>query len=775
MTQPSSGKSTVLNASHWGVFYAQVEEGRVVETRPFLERMPDAAAEMIRAIPSWLYSENRVKYPMVRSGYLKKGPASDRSERGRGDFVRVGWDEALALVAAELERVKGEHGAQGIYDGSYGWASVGKLHDAPALLKRMLAMHGPVTSYTGDYSTGAAQVILPHVTGDIDTRGRQTSWSSIVEHSSLIVLWGNELITNNVIGYAPPDHCVLGPLDELKARRSKIGVVTIDPVRTETAEYVGSEWIPVRPNTDVALMLAIAHTLYDEGLYSREFVDKYTVGFERFLDYLLGTSDGQAKTPEWAASITGVEPSAIRGLARRMARNRTILMAGYALQRQDHGEQGYWMLVTLAAMLGQIGLPGGGFGLSFGYDHGGAVNAPRLRGMIRERIPGMGVRIPAARVADMLLNPGKTIDFNGRKITYPDIRMVYWCGGNPLQHHQDKNQLIAAWRRPETIVVHEICWTATARLADIVLPATTALERNDIEQIVSHPARYVVAMKKAVEPLHESRSDLDIFTELSERLGFRDRFTEGRTELDWVRHFYDAARSEAAGRKLAMPEFEAFWTGDQYVEFPPAETTDYVRYEDFRRDPAGCALKTPSGKIEIHSNTIESFGYDDCAGHPTWMEPSEWLGSPHSERYPLHLLSPHPKFRIHSQLGTTAIRSAYEVAGREPIWLSPIDASARGIADGDVVRVFNTRGQVLAGAVVTDRIRPGVVLICEGGWYDPEHPGEINTLDKHGDVNVLTLDKGSSSMAQACAAHTALVEVEKYRGDVASRPYFTAP
>ncbi len=775
MTPPNSETRTVLNASHWGVFYARVEAGRVVETRPFLERMPAAAADMIRAIPSWLYSENRVKYPMVRSGYLKKGSASDRSERGRGDFVRVGWDEALGLVAAELERVKGEYGAQGIYDGSYGWASVGKLHDAPALLKRMLALHGPVTSYTGDYSTGAAQVILPHVTGEIDTRGRQTSWTSILNHSNLIVLWGNELITNNVIGYAPPDHCVLGPLDELKTRRSKIAVVTIDPVRTETAEYVGSEWIPVRPNTDVALMLALAHTLYDEGLYSREFIDKYTVGFERFLDYLLGTSDGQAKTPEWAAPITGVEPSAIRDLARRMARSRTILMTGYALQRQDHGEHGYWMLITLAAMLGQIGLPGGGFGTSFGYDHGGAVNAPRLRGMIREPIPRMGVRIPAARVADMLLNPGKTIDFNGRTITYPDIKMVYWCGGNPLQHHQDKNRLIAAWRRPQTIVVHEIFWTATARLADIVLPATTALERNDIEQVVAHPARYVVAMKKAVEPLHEARSDLDIFTELSERLGFSDRLTEGRTELDWLRHFYDAARSEAASRKLAMPEFDEFWNGDQYAGFPVGETAEYVRYEDFRRDPRGCPLKTPSGKIEIHSKTIEGFGYDDCPGHPAWIEPQEWLGSPQAERYPLHILSPHPKFRIHSQLGTTAIRSAYEVAGREPIWLNSRDAAARGIAHGDVVRVFNARGQVLAGAVVTDRIRPGVVLICEGGWYDPEQPGEINTLDKHGDVNVLTLDKGSSSMAQACAAHTALVEVEKYLGDISSQPHFTTP
>jgi trimethylamine-N-oxide reductase (cytochrome c) len=775
MVPRSSATRSVLNASHWGAFCARVESGRVVETVPFLDRMPAPAAEMIRAIPAWLYSENRVKYPMVRAGYLKKGAASDRSERGRGDFVRVEWDQALSLVARELERVRDEYGAQSIYDGSYGWASVGMLHDAPALLKRMLALHGPVTSYTGDYSTGAAQVILPHVTGEIDTRGRQTSWSSILNHSSLIVLWGNELITNNVIGYSPPDHCVLGPLDELRARRGRIAVVTIDPVRTDTAEHLGSEWIPVRPNTDVALMLAIAYALYDEGLYRREFIDNYTVGFERFLGYLLGADDGQAKTPEWAAPITGVEPEAIRGLARRMARSRTILMAGYALQRQDHGEQGYWMLVTLAAMLGQIGLPGGGFGLSFGYDHGGAVNAPRLRGIIRQRIPSAGVRIPVARVADLLQNPGKTINFNGREITYPDIKLVYWSGGNPLQHHQDKNRLIAAWRRPETVVVNEIFWTATARLADIVLPVSTALERNDVEQIVAHPARYVIAMKQAIEPLHEARSDFDICAELAARLGFSDRFTEGRTELDWVRYFYDAARSEAVARKLAMPEFDAFWNREQYVQFPPAEAAEYVSYADFRRDPDRCPLKTPSGKIEIYSKTIEGFGYRDCPAHPAWIEPQEWLGSAHTQRYPLHLLSPHPKFRIHSQLGATAIRSAYEVAGREPIWLNPIDAAARGVADGDVVRVFNGRGQALAGAVVTDRIRPGVVLICEGGWYDPEHPGEINTLDKHGDVNVLTLDKGSSSLAQACAAHTALVDVEKYRGDASSRTDFTAP
>lgn len=775
MAPPSSGTYTVLNATHWGAFYARVEGGRVVETRPFLERLPAPAAEMIRTIPAWLYSENRVKHPMVRAGYLKKGPAADSSERGRGDFVPVGWDEALGLVARELARVKGEYGAQSIYEGSYGWASVGKLHDAPALLKRMLALHGAVTSYTGDYSTGAAQIILPHVTGEIDTRGRQTAWSSILKHSKLIVLWGNELITNNIIGYQPPDHCVMGPLDELRARRPEIAVVTIDPVRTDTAEYVGSEWIALRPNTDVALMLALAHTLYGEKLYSAEFIDNYTVGFERFLDYLLGASDGQAKTPEWAAAITGVEPEAIRSLARRMARSRTILMTGYALQRQDHGEQAYWMLVTLAAMLGQIGLPGGGFGLSFGYDHGGAVNAPRLRGIMRWHIPNAGVTIPAARVADLLLNPGKTIDFNGRKITYPDIKLVYWCGGNPLQHHQDKNQLIRAWRRPETIIVNEIFWTATARSADIVLPVTTSLERNDIEQIVSHPARYVIAMKKAVEPLHEARSDFDICAEVAARLGFSERFTEGREELDWLRCFYDAARSEAAARKLAMPEFDSFWNREQYVEFPPSQATEYVRHADFRRDPARYPLKTPSGKIEICSTTIAGFGYDDCPAHPAWIEPAEWLGSAQAQRYPLHLLSPHPKFRIHSQLGATAIRSRYEVAGREPIWINPADAAARGIGHGDIIRVFNGRGQTLAGAMVTDRIRPGVVLICEGGWYDPEHPGEINTLDKHGDVNVLTLDKGSSKLAQGCAANTTLVEVEKYRGDVSPGSAFTAP
>jgi trimethylamine-N-oxide reductase (cytochrome c) len=775
MTRQNPGTHAVLNASHWGAFYAQVRSGRVVQTRPFLDRMPAPAADMIRAIPDWLYSETRVKYPMVRAGYLKKGPAADRSERGRGSFVRVGWDEALGLVARELERAKGEYGAESIYDGSYGWASVGKLHDAPALLKRMLAHYGPVTSYTGDYSTGAAQIILPHVTGEIDTRGRQTSWSSILKHTSLIVLWGNELITNNIIGFQPPDHCVLGPLDELRAKRPDIAVVTIDPVRTDTAEYVGSDWIPLRPNTDVALMLAVAHTLYDEKLYSREFIDNYSVGFERFLDYLLGASDGQAKTPEWAAPITGVEPEKIRSLARRMASNRTILMTGYALQRQDHGEQPYWMLVTLAAMLGQIGLPGGGFGLSFGYDHGGAASAPRMRGMIRQRIPRMGVRIPAARVADMLVNPGKTIDFNGRKITYPDIKLVYWSGGNPLQHHQDKNQLIRAWRRPETIVVQEILWSATARFADIVLPVTTSLERNDIEQIVSHPARYIIAMKKAVEPLHEARSDFDICAEVSARLGFGDRFTEGRDELGWVQYLYDAARSEAETRGIAMPEFDRFWNGEQYVKFPPGEASDYVRLADFRRDPKEHALKTPSGKIEICSKTIEGFGYDDCPPHPAWIEPQEWLGGAQAGHYPLHLLSPHPKFRIHSQLGTTPIRSRYEVAGREPLWLNSEDAAARGIGDGDAVRVFNERGQVLAGAVVTPRVRSGVVLMCEGGRYDPEEPGEIGTLDRHGDVNVLTLDKGTSKLAQGCAANTTLVEVEKFQGSVSSPSDFTAP
>jgi biotin/methionine sulfoxide reductase len=250
-----------------------------------------------------------------------------------------------------------------------------------------------------------------------------------------------------------------------------------------------------------AFLLGMAHVLVSEGLEDRTFLDRYCTGYERFERYLTGRDDGQPKSPEWAAPICGVDAAEIRALARKLAATRNLLTMSWSIQRAHHGEQPYWMLITLAAMLGQIGLPGGGFG--FGHGSQGGVGNPRPAGAATPELPTgknpASTAVPSARLTDMLEHPGGEYDFNGERLRYPDIRLVYWAGGNPFHHHQDLNRLRQAWQRPDTVVVHETHWTPTARHADIVLPATTTLERNDLGG--SARDRFLFAMHRAIDPI----------------------------------------------------------------------------------------------------------------------------------------------------------------------------------------------------------------------------------------------------------------------------------
>ncbi|MBN8921118.1 MAG: molybdopterin-dependent oxidoreductase, partial [Rhizobiales bacterium] len=501
-----------------------------------------------------------------------------------------------------------------------------------------------------------------------------------------------------------------------RCKAAGVHFVNIGPLREDCADFLDAEWIAPRPNTDTAFMLALAHTLVAEGLHDSEFLARYTVGFEHFLRYLMGETDGQPKSCEWAAAICRVEAETIRSLARRMAHSRTMIGMAWSLQRGDHGEQPYWMTVTLAAMLGQIGLPGGGFG--FGYGCEAQMGAPRTKVPTPNLLEGANAAassIPVARIADALLRPGETYDFNGETRTYPDIRLVYWCGGNPFHHHQDINRLVEAFRRPDTVIVHEPWWTATARHADIVLPATTTLERNDLGS--SPRDRFVMAMHKAIEPVGDARHDFEIFGAIAGRLGFREQFTEGRTEMEWLRHIYDVWRQRCAQHNVELPSFEAFWE-QGYAEIAAPEKP-YTMFEAFRADPKTARLSTPSGKIEIFSQRIAGFGYDDCPGHAVWMEPVEWLGSATAETYPLHMISNQPRTRLHGQLDCAGVSRASKIKGREPMWIHPGDAAPRGIRSGDVVRVFNWRGQVLAGAVVTDVVMRGAIQLATGATFDP--------------------------------------------------------
>ena len=739
---------TLLN--HWGRATPVIENGRLVRVDP----MPDDPdpSRISDNLTDTVTGPMRIAQPMVRKGYLQ---GQGGALRGEDSFVPVSWDEATRLVADHLQRIITQSGNEAIFAGSYGWASAGRFHQPQVHLHRFLNLNGGFVRSVNTHSHAAAEVALPHITGSLDglTAGH-TPWDLIAGHATLFVAFGGLPLRNAQVAHGGVSgHRVRDRLAEAKAAGTRF--VSISPLRDDMDPGLRADWIAPRPNSDVALMLGLAHVLDTEGLADRDFLDRYTVGYDRFRAYLLGQTDGCPKSPDWAAAITGVDAAVIRDLARDMAGNRTMISMAFALQRADHGEQPVWMTVTLAAMLGQIGLPGGGFGFGYcGDNQAGTVALPfswpvmnRLRNPVR-------AFIPVARLADMLEHPRTPFDYGGARHTYPDIRMIWWAGGNPFHHQQDLNRLRRVWKNPELVVVQEPFWNANARHADIVLPCTLPIERNDLGMIRGVP--HLVAMRQHLPPFGDARSDYDILTMLADSMGTKAAFTEGRTEADWIEHLYAAARTTAAAQGHSLPDFRAFWAaGEARIA---AQTGPKPLLADFRNDPAAHPLKTPSGKIEIHSATVAAFGHDDCPGLPTWLAPAEWTGN--APDGALHLISNQPAHRLHSQLDHGRQSRAGKIAGREPARLHPTEAQRRGIVTGDLIVLTSARGACLAGAVVSDAVAPGCVQMATGAWADLTPEG----LDRHGNVNVLTLDKPTSRLAQGPVAQTALVRVEKVAG-----------
>jgi len=736
--------------AHWGAFTALVENGRVTGCEPFAH--DPAPSAMLQAIPAMVHSPLRIARPAVRKGW-RQGQARS----GADEFEEVSWATALDLVAAELARVRNEFGATAIFGGSYGWSSAGRLHHARTLVRRFLALGGGFVDQVGNYSWGAAQFLLPHVIGTFQpVTGRVTDWSSVVKHTRLMIAFGGLALKNAEVTAGGTGAHVLETWLK-RAKANGLAFVLISPNRSDAPDFLDAEWIAIRPNTDTALMLGMAHTLIVEKRHDRDFLARCCTGFEVFEPYLLGATDGVPKTAEWAAAICGVPAETIRALARRAASVRSLITCAWSLQRAHHGEQPYWAAIALAAMLGGVGLPGGGFAFGHGSMNGVGVPRADLPGPeMSSPLNPARAAIPVARMADMLLGPGEAYDFNGRRSVYPDIKLVYWAGGNPFHHHQDLNRLRRAWQRPQTIIVHDSWWTPTARRADIVLPATTTLERNDIGG--SSRDNYLFAMHQAIDPVGESRGDYDIFRALAARLGYEQAFTEGRDEMEWCRAIYDRVRQGAAAKGVELPGFQQFWA-EGFVALPPPER-DFVLFEEFRNDPERHPLKTPSGRIEIASETIAGFGYDDCPMHPAWIAPAEWLGSAQAKRWPIHLVTNQPRHRLHSQMDPGPVAQAAKVAGREAIRINPADAAARGIAAGDIVRVFNDRGACLAGAIIDDGVLPQVAVMPTGAWMDLSE-GEP---ERGGNPNVLTLDIGTSRLTQGSSALSALVEIERWTG-----------
>ncbi|MFH7127430.1 molybdopterin-dependent oxidoreductase [Klebsiella pneumoniae] len=540
---------------HWGTWQVESSEGEIVAVKPVpWDKNPSRIGQ---SLPDAVTSQTRIRRPAVRAGYLQHGPVS-REGRGKEPFVEVSWEVALDLLARELRSVKARCGNEAIYGGSYGWASAGRFHHAQSQLHRFLKGFGGYTASTNTYSSAAGERILPHILGPLSPLHRQhTHFSELARECQLFVAIGGLPLRNaQVNGGGANDHMLQYWLDKMQANGTRF--INISPVRNDLSAVPDAEWLAIRPGTDTALLLAlsyvlIAESLYDQGVCCQPYrrvcpLSRLSVGRARWRgeNPSVGGGDYRPGRPAHRRSGAGDGPPPDDG---------EYLLVYPA---RPSREQAYWATVALTALLGQLGTPGGGLG--FGYA------CTNLAGAVRKAFSGPRLPagenavdsvIPVARLSDMLLHPGETYEFDGQQRRYPDIRLVYWAGGNAFHHHQDINRLCEAWRRPETVVVHEQYWTAQAKFSDIVLPATTSLEREDIGS-GGHDG-FMIAMSAQIPPVGEARDDYAIFCDLAGRLGFGEAFSEGRDAGQWLRHLYEESRPRAQEEGIALPSFDDFW------------------------------------------------------------------------------------------------------------------------------------------------------------------------------------------------------------------------
>ncbi len=678
-----------------------------------------------RAYRQRVHAPDRLKYPMKRVG-----------KRGEGKFERISWDEALDTVAGELRRVKDSYGPASIcYLGLSG--STTPLHGQRRALYRMFNMFGGCTIWWGAASFEASSFASRFTLGSTVTANSRDD----LLRSRLIILWGlnpasTVWITNTSYYLA-------------RAREAGIRIVAVDPKYTDSAAAFAGQWVPIRPGTDAAMLIAMAQVMVQEDLHDRVFLDKHTIGFNRFNDYIMGTGDGEPKDPAWAEAITGVPAATTRALARVYATTKpAALLAGWGPGRTANGEQFHRAAMTLAAMTGNVGIPGGnaaGFegtplgvlGARLPTGRSPLLNDPEARGIRREglnaysRIDRTGVRVHTSKVFEAVVQ--------GTAGGYPsDIKLLYIAACNPLNQFPNTGKVIEGLEAAEFVVVHEQFMTGTARYADILLPVNTFMEKKDIgEPWMSGP--WFVYLDKALDPLHESKSDWDICRELAPRLGIDDY--EEKPEETWLEEFWQATPG--------VPDFETFKREGVY-KIDMVEP--HVAFQEQIEDPQNHPFPTPSGKIEIYSQPLADMDNPLLPPIPKYVDTWEGLGDPLRSDYPLQLISTHFKTRDHS----TFVRVPW-LAELEPhgVFLNSDDARARDIRHGDTIRIFNGRGSVILPARVTGRIMPGVVDIPEGAWYDPDIQGR----DRGGSANVLIRD--DISPGGAFASNTCLVQVEK--------------
>jgi anaerobic dimethyl sulfoxide reductase subunit A len=718
-----------------------------------------------RSYRARLYSPERLLYPMLRVG-----------KRGEGKFKRVTWDEALDHVARKMVELKQKYGPTAILDQAYAGTSYGVLHKSDqieGLLARFLGMFGcrtnswSVPSYQG--TTFSSRMTF----GTIEDGNEDDAFA----HSKLIIMWGwNPAYTfhgGNTFYY----------MRLAKQRGCKF--VLVDPQYTDSAAAYDAWWIPIRPNTDAAMLAGMAHHVFANSLQDQKFIDRFCQGMdagtmpawakekENFKDYILGKYDGTPKTPEWASAICGVSAEDIRKLAQMYATTKpAALKASWGPGRNAYGEQYNRMAAALQAMTGNIGILGGSAeGVGKGW-HGESIAYPYddetaniwFASIKSDRWAHCVLNYPNVKREEVGLWP-RSDSLDG---TIPNIKAIWWHGSDWFNQLTNINKEIQAVDKLELVVCADSTITPSGLWADVLLPVATHFERHDVA-LPWYKGHYYIHRPKVIEPMGESRTDFQIFTEMAYRLEALDptlkdfgkrynpradrSYFQNPDAVDeaYLRAWWDGKVMKRQGVKMSWDEFKKHGVYKFKLDKPLVAFRAQI--ED------GEPFATPSGKIEILSTTLAKvtdwtktqYGYE-IPYIPKWIEPFESLNSAKIQEYPFHLVSPHPRWRTHSIFNNIGwLRETYQ----QELTLNASDAQKLGVKMGDIVEVWNERGRTVVPVYVTERCMPGVAVLYEGAWMDLDAKG----VDRAGNPDFLTLD--APSPAGAFAYNTVLVNVKK--------------